>query len=343
MVPPDPPVKLPLKLPARVILKASEAIAKQPSLVEASALDHLVSYLFLRREAVESSRMEGTLSTINHILTPGELFSDWKAKSEDASVRGYASALEDELKQVKKVNLNIFSADLILRLHKATMALDPRFRGVPRQLRDPSLPGEIVWIRGKTSNPEDSIYNPVLPHHIPRCLKTLIDWFKNEALILDGDAGMGMPLPVRMAIGHAHFEAIHPFTDGNGRVGRMLLALLDSGRESNRTSSCIKGLPKVWLERGNFRKGSTAERALSWLIEHPIFTVKQLQEKIQVSEQAALMAVDQLLEQELIRERTGFERNRVFAAEEVISLLSRQFDSDPDEAIESARLLLKKP
>jgi Fic family protein len=56
-------------------------------------------------------------------------------------------------------------------------------------------------------------------------LSEVIEWLKDEDLALQGDAGSGLSLPVRLAVGHAHFEAVHPFTDGNGRTGRALWAI----------------------------------------------------------------------------------------------------------------------
>ena len=200
---------------------------------------------------------------------------------------------------------------------------------------------------------------------------------------------MGIPLVARIAIGHAHFEAIHPFIDGNGRVGRMLTtlqmacqnklplylsgfieeekpryyqvlqeaqkkldysfiveffseAIIASHQESLRSRQSIELLPESWGKRGKFRSGSTSERSFTWLITHPIFTVKILQEALKVSAQAANTAVESLVKAKVVRERTGFERNRVFAAEEIISLLSRRFGSDPEVALEGARELMEK-
>lgn len=388
VIPPPPPRSLPENLPVKSITESMAILAQQPDLSDANQLDHLISYLFLRKEAVESSRMEGTLSTIDHVLTPGELFDDWKTKSEGASVRGYAYALEEELERVKVEGYSIFTTYLVSRLHKKTMALDPKFKGVPGRIREPGKPGEIVWIRGQTQRPEDSIYNPTPAHHVLRCLQNTMKWYADSKFAELGNAGMGMPLVARMAIGHAHFEAIHPFSDGNGRVGRMLmtlqmanqgklpiylsgyieeeklqyseslqeaqkklnyapiiefiaLAIIESQKETLITKECIQSLPADWKTRGTFRKGSTAERAFHWLIVNPIFTVKQLQKKLCVSLQAANTAVHLLQKYQIIRERTGFERNRVFAAEEVISLLSRRFGSDPQEALEGARIKLE--
>jgi len=389
VVPPAPPRTLPKKLPSKAIIRASETLLRQPRLDETHELDHLISYLFLRKEAVESSRMEGTMSTIDHVLTPGELFDGWKAKSENNSVRGYAHTLEKELSHVDKKGLSIFTVDLVSRLHRGTMALDPRFRGISGKLREPGKPGEIVWIRGNTQRPEDSIYNPPPARHVRRCLQNTMKWYADAQLAEQGDAGWGIPLVVRMAIVHAHFEGIHPFSDGNGRVGRMLLtlqmacggklpiylsafieeerseyygalqnaqkklnyapiveffseAVIASNREAQRTRTHIESLPSHWQTFGGFRKASTAARALPWLTAHPIFTAKQLQEKYSVSPQAANVAVDLLRKKGIIRERTGFERNRVFAAEEVISLLTRRFGADPAEAMAGARKLIAR-
>ena len=68
VVPPPPPRTTPAALPVKSIARASEVLAKQPNLDEAAELDRLVSYLFIRKEAVESSRIEGTMSTIDHVL-----------------------------------------------------------------------------------------------------------------------------------------------------------------------------------------------------------------------------------------------------------------------------------
>ena len=53
----------------------------------------------------------------------------------------------------------------------------------------------------------------------------VLDWMADETIVDMGDAGMGLSLPLRLAIGHSHFEAVHPFRDGNGRVGRVLMTL----------------------------------------------------------------------------------------------------------------------
>jgi len=224
VVPPPPPKKIPKGLPTHSLSKAVRLMDQLPHVNSSDAIDRLTSYLFLRREAVQSSRMEGTWSTIDHILTPGEIYDVKEVKSERASVLGYAHALEKEFQSVVEKGDVIFSKALVCRLHKEVMSKDPAFRGLPGKIRK-----SPVFIGGLHRR-EESIYNPAPPLHVERCLHQVMTWYSDQDIIELGDAGMGMPLPVRMAIGHAHFEAVHPFSDGNGRIGRMLMTLQMAAR-----------------------------------------------------------------------------------------------------------------
>jgi DNA-binding transcriptional regulator YhcF (GntR family) len=77
------------------------------------------------------------------------------------------------------------------------------------------------------------------------------------------------------------------------------------------------------------------------LITNPIFTVRRLGEALRISVPAANRAATQLVNAKIVRERTGYGRNRVFAAEEVIELLSRGFAEDPRDALKRAALVLE--
>jgi len=388
VVPPAPPRTISHRLPGGSIARANRLIEQLPRYESSDDLDKIISYLFTRCEAVASSRMEGTWSTVDHVLTPGELYDETGGKSERASVLGYAHALEQEFIHAFKKGTAIFSIKLACRLHQQIMVKDPQYRGEPGQLRAPGKPGSVVFIGG-LHRKEESIYNPTPPRHVKNCLSQVMEWMENQEFAEMGDAGMGMALPVRMAVAHAHFESVHPFSDGNGRVGRMLLALqmaasgflplylsgfmeeqkveyiaalqkaqkklqygpiveflcqaiISSRQEADLTKTSLLGLPKTWDSRGEFRDHSAAKRAFYFLISNPIFTVKQLQSHLGVSVPAAARAAAQLVAKKVVRERTGFGRNRVFAAEEVIELLSRRFGDPPAAALERAQILLKE-
>ncbi|RDD63554.1 Fic family protein [Ferruginivarius sediminum] len=389
VVPPAPPLDLPPGLPAGAIGKANSILHGRPCVAEASDLDKLTAYLFARREAVSSSRMEGTWSTIDNVLTPGEVHDEQEGKSGHLSVRGYAAALEYGFARVQRAGIEALTTELVCKLHELVMNRDPGFQGVAGRMRTPGLPGDVVQI-GSLGRKEESIYNPAPPEYVSGCLDAVMAWMRDKTLIEMGDAGMGMTLPVRMAVGHAHFEAIHPFSDGNGRVGRILwpLQIAASGHlplyvsgyiERNRTAyrhaleaaqkrlsygaiaeymadaivashteeqtskALIGGLPAVWEARGRFRKGSSALRALTVLMRMPILTARTLARELGVSFQAASSALNMLERHHIARERTGYGRNRVFAAEEVIAVLARPFGEDPEIALEGARRMLSVP
>ncbi|MEQ9245791.1 MAG: Fic family protein, partial [Nitratireductor sp.] len=366
--------------------QANTVLHGRPSPDQASELDRLAAYLFARRVAVSSSRMEGTWSTIDDVLTPIDEYEQDDRKSEHQSVRGYAAALEYGFAQVRERGVNALTTDLVCHLHELVMSKDPEFWGIAGRVRAPGDPGDVVQIAGG-GRKEDAIYNPTPPEHTARCLEDVMGWLRNEEIIEMGEAGMGMSLPVRMAIGHAHFEAVHPFSNGNGRIGRILWplqmaatghlplylsgyvernkveygralqeaqkklsynaiidfvanAIVASQHEETISKEAVAALPAVWQKRGNFRRHSSAARALTTITRMPILTASLLSEELQVSFQAASSALKALGEHHIVRERTGQGRNRKFAAEEVIAVLARPFGEDPEISLEGARQML---
>ena len=99
-------------------------------------------------------------------------------------------------------------------------------------MRTQGEPGSLVTIGG-LKRKENSIFNPTPPQHVRRCLDEVIEWLKDEDLALQVDAGTGLALPVRLAIGHTHFEEVHPFTDGNGRAGRSIYQAMSKQKKIN--------------------------------------------------------------------------------------------------------------
>lgn len=384
VIPPPPPGGVPSGLKPALLKEANQILTQLPRLESLDSLDRLVLGLLVKREALESSRMEGTFSTIEQVLTPRELF-DKKEKSARASVVGYAHALESTFALANKKGVKIFSTDLLRQMHKEMMAHDPDYRGKPGLFRHEVGSGVYVTIGG-LGRPENSTYNPVPPAHLPQSLKIHLAWLSDDVRVDLSRAGMGPSLVIALARAHWHFEALHPFPDGNGRVGRMLMtlqmvcegyaplylsgyieankkeyssslkraqtqldetaiihylakAIVASWDESQKTKAALLRLPVWWQERAKFREESAAKRALPELLATPILTIKNLEEKLGVSNPAALRAINQLCEAKILRERTGFARNRIFAAEEVIELLARRFGEDPDLALQKAASL----
>ncbi|RLA30814.1 MAG: Fic family protein [Gammaproteobacteria bacterium] len=386
VVPPKPPDAVVEKVDLQLVRDAILAVNERPSLATATEIQQTMAYLLVRREAVSSSRMEGTWSTVDEVLSPA--IAD-VSRSATASVRGYANALTLGVEAVKSDGLAAMRPAFLCDLHKHVMQKDPGFAGVAGRLRTPGRPGDVVQI-GSFGRKEDSIYNPAPPQQVRRCLDEVLEWMSDDSVLDRGDAGMGMALPIRMAVGHAHFEAVHPFSDGNGRIGRMLWALqmvaagrlplylssyveaerteygealqeaqkklkyrriiefvcramIASSEEEADTQQALHDLPAEWRRRGKFRHGSSAARSLDLLLKMPLLTIKGLAAELGVSLQAASDGINRLVRAGVVRDRSGHGRRRIYAAEEVISVLARPFGADIDVVLEGARIVLQMP
>ena len=117
-------------------------------------------------------------------------------------------------------------------------------------------------------------------------------------------------------------------------------ALRRSDTEASASRAAIEGLPARWRARARFRGASAALRALELLQRMPIVTIAVLAEELGVTKQAARVALEQLVERGVARNRGRAGRTQLFAAEELIALLSRPFGSDAEAALEKGRLLV---
>ena len=167
---------------------------------------HLLIRPYVRREAVASSRIEGTEADLSDLFAD-ELDPDATPPASDVSeVRNYVAALELGLAELDRLPL---AGRLVRLMHAELLA------GVRGQ---EYRPGEFRvsqnWIGG--SGPTNARFVPPPPDVMPDCFAA---WER-----LANDLG-GMPDLVRCAVMHERFEAIHPFLDGNGRIGRLLITL----------------------------------------------------------------------------------------------------------------------
>ena len=317
----------------------------------------LFLYAYVRREAVLSSQIEGTQSSLSDLLlfeldeAPGLPFDDV------VEVSNYVAALEHGLLRMRSGFP--LSARLIRELQEHLLS---RGRGASAQ------PGEFRtsqnWIGG--TRPGNAAFVPPPPHLVGECIADL------ERFIHATDDGL--PAIVRAAVAHVQFETIHPFLDGNGRVGRLLIALMlfDSRilaqpllylslyfkqhrNEYYRRLDAVRsdGDWEAWLDfflegatqtaqsavttahrllalfkadatrvQSLGRASSTALRVFDALRARPLATPTSLAKQLEVSYATVARALEALGQLGIVREITGRKRERVFAYAEYLDLLS---------------------
>ena len=207
-LPPDPP----LHLGGGIIDLEDRAIQALGRLDSVSTLlpdTSLFLYMYIRKEAVLSSQIEGTQSSLSDLLLfesesiPGVPLNDVQ------EVSNYVAAINHGIQRIRE-GFPI-SLRLIKEIHNVLLS---KGRGSDKQ------PGEFRtsqnWIGG--SRPGDALFVPPPADEILNCMGALEDFLH--------DKPEKTPILIKAALSHAQFETIHPFLDGNGRLGRLLITLL---------------------------------------------------------------------------------------------------------------------
>lgn len=329
------PIPRTLDLPPstqRLLADAEASLGRLAGVGQSVPNPHLLIRPYLLREALASTRIEGTRATM------AELFEADAGGSPNADVEeviNYVDALEWGLREVERLPLSV---RLLRELHARLMA------GVRGRER---MPGSVRvtqnWIGAANSTIETARFVPPPSDELAGLLR---DWeqFANE--------WPEMPLLIQNALLHSQFETIHPFLDGNGRLGRLLLVffLVDRGRlpspllylsaylERHRQRYydaldviCSEGDPVPWLElflaavetqsrdaviraervievRERYLEAAASMttangRALVDLVcESPLVTTRQVEERLGVSRPTALRLLSQFAERGVVGE-----------------------------------------
>jgi Fic family protein len=207
-LPPDP---YPVTTATQAVLleETAAAIGRLDGLGAALPDTSYLVYAYVRKEAVLSSQIEGSQSSLSDLLlfeieeTPGAPVDDVR------EVSNYVKALAQG-KQSLDSDAS-FSLDLIQRMHATLLSSGRGSTKGPGRFRT-----ESTWVGG--SRPRNAVFVPPPNALVPRLMEELLSYI-NEA------PGRERPL-VRAALAHVQFETIHPFLDGNGRIGRLLIPLM---------------------------------------------------------------------------------------------------------------------
>ena len=308
---------------------------------------------FIRREAVLSSRIEGTQTTLGELLAAEAGAPVERSLLDLREVGNYVTALEYGLRRLDSLPLSL---RFVRELHERLM------RGVRG---DSATPGEFRrsqnWIGSPGSTLADATYVPPPPSELMDCLAAWERFLHDESL----------PPLIQAALVHAQFEAIHPFLDGNGRVGRLLITLLMVQRDVlpspllylsayfERTRQeyyarllgitergeweewlsyfldgvaaqsddaieriqRIEGLLSGWKLELVRERSRVPERALDLFSENPFWTVGALAERLEVAFTTAQRAVNRLEVLGAVSRTGGERRDRVYCAQGILDVL----------------------
>jgi len=354
-LPPEPPLELSGGRP-RLLERATLALGRLDSITTLLPDPQLFLYAYVRREAVLSSQIEGTQSSLSDLLlfeldeAPGVPFDDV------VEVSNYVAALEHGMARLR--GGFPLSNRLIREMHEQLLA---RGRGSEKQ------PGEFRrsqnWIGG--TRPGNAHFVPPPPSLVDELMSALERTFHEPA--------PQYPVLVMAALAHVQFETIHPFLDGNGRIGRLLIPLLlhDAGTlqqpllylslyfkqhrdEYYRLLDRVRaaGDWEAWLDfflegvastatsavetaqrlvalfkndtarvQSAGRGAATMLRVLQSLHERPVITLNEVSRRTGLSFPTSAKGMNALVDIGLVRELTGYRRNRVFAYDGYMAIL----------------------
>ncbi|MGH2617145.1 MAG: Fic family protein [Thermomicrobiales bacterium] len=316
---------------------------------------HLLIRSFLRQEAVLSSRIEGTTADLQQLLLFEAAPTVEPEPADVREVANYVAALELGLSLLERLPVSL---RLIREVHARLMQ---DVRGQERRPGEFRHAQNLIGARGATAASALFVPPPVQEMH--EALHNLERYF--------GERRDDLPFLIQIALFHYQFEAIHPFMDGHGRVGRLLIALqlqevlpqpllylsayferhrsryLDYLLAVSQTGAWIlwidfflQGVAEQAIETTDrvhqlldlldryqewafsaSRSGNLAELT-EFLFEQPVISIADVQNRLGVTPRAANQLVRRLVEQGILVEITGRQRNRRFAAREILEIIS---------------------
>ncbi|MDE0093486.1 MAG: Fic family protein [Gammaproteobacteria bacterium] len=344
-LPPDPPIKFDGNL-LSALSRADQALGNLNGAIRTLPEPQLFVSMYVRQEALLSSRIEGTQSSLQELLeAEAQLFGNDRY-SDAYEVVNYIAATQLGLKQIENNSITI---QLIQDVHHELLQNTRGSHLTPGEFRT-----NQVWIGPAGCRIQEAEFIPPPPNQIELHMKALTDFI---------DQNDEFPLLVKVALVHSQFETIHPFRDGNGRIGRLLMTLIlckakvlehpvlylswffnrhrttyyeklqsvrDDGSWEDWLIFCLRAVEEVSnhaattaqyilaMREGdrntineNFgRTAANGHLLLDSLYEFPSTSINEVKALTGISYASAKLLVDRMIDSGLLREYTGYSRNK---------------------------------
>ena len=358
-LPPDPPLVMSDEFWA-AISRADRALARLDVTSEIVPDPDLFVYMYVRREAVLSSQIEGTQASLMDVLEYEAVAKEAGPKSDVVEVINYINALRYGMERLKELPVSL---RLIKEIHERLL------RDVRGREKNPGdFRRSQNWIGPANCGLADALFVPPPPHEMAKALDDL------ERFIHDD-----RPLPslIKLGLIHAQFETIHPFLDGNGRLGRLLITFLlcendileqpllylsyyfkkhrseyydrlqavrergdwegwlafflegvyEVSREATEVARRVMKLREAHRELITKKLGKGTARALTLLedlFKTPFTSVAGIKEATKLTKPNSNILASKFLDLGILKEATGQRRNRAFVYDEYLQLFEDQ-------------------
>lgn len=358
-LPPDSPVRIDGDLQRR-LSEADRALGRLDGSVQTLPNPDLFVYMYVRKEAVLSSQIEGTQSSLQDLLSAeAEVLGEGDPR-DVGEVVNYVRAMNHGLARLTVLPVSV---RLIREIHAELLRGARGSRLTPGELRRSQN-----WIGPGGSSLADATFIPPPPAEVPIALGALETFLHREDDI---------PLLIKIGLAHAQFETIHPFLDGNGRIGRLLITFLlceraalhkpvlylshyfkrhrqeyydrlqavrDTGDWEGWLAFFLRGVADVSLQAAQTarrilelredhrrritdhlgRAAGNGHRLLERLYERPIMSVSEVRELTRTTFPAANQLVQRLVDLQILTEFTGRVRHRRFRYDAYIGLFDEE-------------------
>jgi len=355
-LPPDPGIQL-TSSDYELMERANRALGRLDGVTTILPDTELFLYLYVRKEAVLSSQIEGTQSSLSDLLLYESDEMPGVPMDDVVEVSNYVAALDHGLERLR--DGFPLSLRLIREIHEILLRGGRGSEKMPGQFRTSQN-----WIGG--TRPGNAEYVPPPPEHLIDCMGSLEKFLHDDPV--------RMPTLLKAGLAHVQFETIHPFLDGNGRVGRLLITLLLCEEDaltdpilylslyfkthrqmyydmlqnvrtegaweewlrfflrgvqetSNQATEAARAILELFqrdrtaIDETLGRAAGSALRVHELLQRRPVLNTKQAVKRLSLTRPTILSALENLQDLGMVRELTGKERYRVYVYDRYFNIL----------------------